>query len=104
MAKHYVLLICGSGASSGFMAANIRKAASGRGMEIKVEARSEATVEDYVDEIDCLMIGPHLAHITDEMEEICAGHDIKIGVVDKEAYAKLNGEKALDQILAMFGE
>ena len=104
MAKHYVLLVCGSGASSGFMAANIRKAASARGMEIKVEARSEASVEDYVDEIDCLMIGPHLAQIVEEMEEVCAGHDVKIAVVDKDAYARLNGEKALDQILALFGE
>ena len=38
------------------------------------------------------------------MEEVCAGYPIKIGVVDKDAYAHLNGEKALDQILAMFGE
>ncbi len=30
MAKHNVLLVCGSGASSGFMAANIRKAASAK--------------------------------------------------------------------------
>ena len=28
MKKHNVLLVCGSGASSGFMAANIRKALS----------------------------------------------------------------------------
>ena len=33
MAKHDILLVCGSGASSGFMAANIRKAASARGLE-----------------------------------------------------------------------
>lgn len=58
MKKHNVLLVCGSGASSGFMAANIRKAAAARGLSITVNARSESTVEDYVDEIDCLMIGP----------------------------------------------
>ena len=40
MAKHNVLLVCGSGASSGFMAANMRKAASARGIEITVNARS----------------------------------------------------------------
>ncbi len=102
--KHNVLLVCGSGASSGFMAANIRKAAAARGLAITVNARSEATVEDYVEEIDCLMIGPHLASILEDMEEICEGHDIKIGIVDRGAYAHLDGEKALDQILALFGE
>ena len=55
MTKHNVLLVCGSGASSGFMAANIRKAAKARGIDIAVNARSESTVEDYVDEIDCVM-------------------------------------------------
>ena len=104
MKKHNVLLICGTGASSGFMAANIRKAAAARGLEITVNARSESTVEDYVDEIDCLLIGPHLAHIIDEMEERCEGYDVKVAVIEKDTYARLNGEKALDQILALFGE
>ena len=99
MEKLRVLLICGSGASSGFMAANIRKAASSRGIEINVPARSESTVDDYVEDIDCLMIGPHLASIKEDMEEICEGYPIRIGVVDREAYAHLNGDKALDQIL-----
>lgn len=104
MKKHNVLLVCGSGASSGFMAANIRKAAKARNMEITVNARSEATVEDYVDEIDCLMIGPHLASLKEDLEETCAGYPIKVMVCDRDAYAHLNGEKALDQILESFGE
>ena len=92
MKKHNVLLVCGSGASSGFMAANIRKAAAARGLSITV------------DEIDCLMIGPHLASTLPDMEEICEGYDVKVGVIEQAAYARLNGDAALDQILGMFGE
>ena len=62
------------------------------------------TVEDYVDEIDCLLIGPHLAHHLEDMEERCEGYDVKVAVIEKDAYARLNGEKTLDQILALFGE
>jgi PTS system cellobiose-specific IIB component len=104
MAKHNVLLVCGSGASSGFMAANMRKAASARGIEITVNARSESTVEDYVDEIDCLRIGPYLAHLKQEMDERCECYELKVAVLEKDAYAHLNGDKALDQVLALFGE
>lgn len=104
MKKHNVLLVCGSGASSGFMAANVRKAAKARGIDITVNARSEATVEDYVDEIDCLMIGPHLTSLKGEMEEICEGYDVKVAVITQDAYAHLDGDKCLDQILALFGE
>lgn len=86
------------------MAANIRKAAKKRGIEITVNARSEATVEDYVDEIDCLMIGPHLASILDDMQEICEGYPIKVAVMKPEYYSHLDGDMALDHILSLFGE
>ena len=104
MAKHNVLLVCGSGASSGFMAANIRKAAAARGLEITVTASSESEVLNYVEDIDCLMVGPHLATVIPSLEEDIEGYDIKIDIIDKDAYAKLNGDMALDQILALFGE
>ena len=82
MAKHNVLLVCGSGASSGFMAANIRKAASARGLEITVTARSESEVLNYVEDIDCLMVGPHLATVIPSLEEDIEGYDIKIAIID----------------------
>ena len=102
--KHNVLLVCGSGASSGFMAANIRKAAKARGIEMTVNARSESTVEDYVDEIDCLMVGPHLASTLPDLEEICEGYPIKVAVMKPEYYSHLDGNMAVDHILELFGE
>lgn len=102
MQKLNVLLVCGSGASSGFMAANIRKAAAKRGIDININARGEAEIENYIDEIDCLMVGPHLAYLLDEVNEIANGRDVKIVMVKPEYYSTLNGDKALDQILSLF--
>jgi len=97
-----VLLVCGSGASSGFMAANIRKAAAKRGIDMTVTARSEAEIENYIDEIDCLMVGPHLAYLVEELDEMYADKDIKFALMKPEYYATLNGEKALDHIMSLF--
>lgn len=102
--EYNVLLVCGSGASSGFMAANIRKAAAARGLTMKVNARSESEVLNYVDEINCLMVGPHLASNFDSIVEDCEGYDIKCAIIAKETYSRLNGEAALDQILELFGQ
>lgn len=102
MKKLIVLLVCGSGASSGFMAANIRKAAAARGLEITVNARSESEIENYIDEIDCLMIGPHLAYLLDEVDEIVGNTKVKVELMKSDYYATLNGEKALDHILSLF--
>lgn len=102
MKKLNVLLVCGSGASSGFMAANIRKAALARGVEIDIKARGEAEIENYVEEIDALMVGPHLAYILDEIEEYIGDHDVKVILMKANYYSTLNGDLALDDLLKEF--
>ena len=83
MKKLSVLLVCGSGASSGFMAANMRK----------------AEIENYIDDIDALMVGPHLAYILDEVEEYKNGRDVKVILMKGEYYSTLDGAKAIDHLL-----
>lgn len=99
MEKLNVLLVCGSGASSGFMAANIRKAAAENGLDIKITARGESEIENYIDEIDALMVGPHLAYILDEVEEYVGDADVKVILMKPEYYSTLNGQQALDHLL-----
>lgn len=97
--KLSVLLVCGSGASSGFMAANMRKAAAKEGLSIDIKARSESEIENYIDEIDALMVGPHLAYILDEVEEYKNGRDVKVILMKPEYYSTLNGEKAIAHLI-----
>ena len=99
-----VLLVCGSGASSGFMATNINKAAKKKGVTCKVKARSQNEVDSYIDEIDCIMVGPHLKYAVPELEEKAKGKDVKVAIMKKSYYAMLDGEKALDHILSLFEE
>jgi len=103
IAELNVLLVCGSGASSGFMAANIRKAAAAKGLSIKVAARSESEIEDYIDEIDALMIGPHLAYLMDDVDEITQGSKAKILLMKPDYYATLDGEKAIAHLMDELG-
>ena len=100
MKKLNVLLVCGSGASSGFMAPNMRRAAVARGVEMDIKARSESEIENYVDEIDALMVGPHLAYILDEVEEYIGDNDVKVILMKPEYYSTLDGDKALDHLIA----
>lgn len=97
-----ILLVCGSGASSGFMASAIRKAASKRGIDLTITARSEAEIENYIEDIDCLMVGPHLAYILDDIDKIVGDRDIKVTMVEARDYATFNGENALNQLLSLY--
>lgn len=100
MAKN-ILLICGSGASSGFMAAAIRKAAKKRGEEVTVKASSESQLDERINEIDYLLIGPHLSYMLEELEKHTKEKNVKVAVIPQATYGTLNGERALDLILNM---
>ena len=71
---------------------------------MKITSRSESEIENYIDEIDALMIGPHLQYLEDEMEERCEGTDVKVILMKPEYYSVLNGEKAIDHLLSVVGE
>jgi len=94
-----ILLVCGSGASSGFIAQSMRKAAKIRNLEAKIKAVSDAELMDFADEIDVLMIGPHLKCREEEIREKLTGFNISIGIIDKNFYGSMNGEGVLDQAL-----
>ncbi len=96
-----VLIACGSGASSAFMAMAVRKAAAKRGLCVQVKARSEAEIESYIDEIDAVMLGPHLSGYYDSLKKRYADR-IKVMLIDPDCYATLDGELVLDQILREF--
>ncbi|MBT9432885.1 PTS sugar transporter subunit IIB [Candidatus Sodalis endolongispinus] len=98
MKKLNILLICGSGASSGFLAANISKEAAKRQLDCNIVARSEAEVESYLQEIDCLMVGPHLKYLIPELEDKVATMNIKVILMEKSYYSLLDVAKALDYL------
>lgn len=94
-----VILCCGSGASSGFMATNIKKAAKKRGIEMDVFARGESLLESYLDDVDAVMIAPHLMAEKDEIARRCG--DVPSEVISRQAYGMLDGDAVLNQILKL---
>ena len=99
-----ILLVCGTGASSGFMAKNIRQAAKTRGYNISIKARGDAEVEDYIEEIDVLLVGPHLRYMLQDLEEIADPYDVPVRIIPEEAYGSLDGNAVIDLLLSEFKE
>lgn len=91
-----ILIICGGGASSGFLAQSMRKAAKQQGEEVSVLARSESELEDYVENVDVVLIGPHLKYMEEEITKKASKHDVKVAMIDQLIYGTLDGAKALD--------
>ncbi len=95
----HVLLLCGSGASSGFMAANMKREAMKMNLNLTVIARSESEIDDYIDDCDCVMLGPHLKYLYDGfLEEF--GKQKKIILMNSDYYSKLDGKRAIEHMLS----
>lgn len=93
-----VLLVCGTGASSGFMAKNIRKAAKSKGKDINVKARSDSELDEYIEEIDLLLVGPHLKYMISDLESAAALYNVPVEIIKEESYGSLDGDAVLEQI------
>lgn len=99
-----ILLACGIGASTGFMAAGMRKVAKQKGLDVKVNAVSKSQVMEYVDKIDILLLGPHFAAEVSKYQEALKEHNIKVMSIDPDNYACLDGESILEDALELYNE
>jgi PTS system cellobiose-specific IIB component len=96
-----ILIVCGAGASSGFIAQRMRKAAKSRGIEAQIDARSEAELEEHIADADVLLVGPHLKYMIDEVTETATRHGVKTALLPQKIYGSLDGAGALDLALSL---
>ena len=94
-----MLLVCSSGASSGFIAKNIRSAAKDKGLNLDIVARSDTAIDDYIEEIDLLLVAPHLSFMVDDLKQYCKDEHVKLAIVPKEAYGNMDGNAIVDFII-----
>ena len=95
-----ILLMCGAGASSGFMAQAMRKAAKAEGLtDLEIIARSDSEMMSNLKGTDLIMFGPHLAYKEDALAKDLAPHNIPYCFIDRDAYGSIDGKAALKQAL-----
>jgi PTS system cellobiose-specific IIB component len=80
----------------------MRKEAAKLGLDWEITARSEGEVENYVDKANCIMVGPHLAYLVEELTERYQNRDIKIALMNKSYYSILDGAAALKHIQSLY--
>lgn len=91
-----VLLCCGAGMSSGFLASNCRKEAKKKKLNVTVEARSYSEAAELLPTIDVLLIGPHYAKDADHFKELAEPCGTAVAVIPQDIYATLDGARLID--------
>lgn len=94
-----ILLVCGGGASSSFVAQNVKKASVNNNIEAEIEAIGETELEDYIEGNDIVLFGPHLKYLEESLKETCEYYNVPYQFIAEEHYAKMDGEAILKKVL-----
>lgn len=92
MPKYPILLCCGAGMSSGFLANSAQKAANKKNTGMTIVAKSQSVVEDIIEDYVLLLLGPHYKSHLNEFEEMAAPFGIPVAVIPQEIYGSLDGD------------
>ncbi|MDJ0324098.1 PTS sugar transporter [Cryobacterium sp. PH31-AA6] len=94
-----ILVVCGAGASSTFVALRMRQTAVARGLALDVSAGSESDLPDALDGVDVLLVGPHLAPRFDEFTAQAERLGVGCALLPSTIFTARDGNDALDLAL-----
>jgi PTS system cellobiose-specific IIB component len=98
-----ILVVCGAGASSTFVALKVRKAAAERDLDVVVQAGSADQLETF-DAVDVVLVGAHLVGASlsggiKALTQRAVAVGASVAVLPAVSPAALDGDEALDLAL-----
>ena len=94
-----IVVVCGAGASSTFVAVKLRSAAAARGLTLEVAAGSASQLDSLAG-IDVVLVGAHLAAVVPELRARAGATGTAIAVLPPVSPAALDGAAALELALS----
>jgi PTS system cellobiose-specific IIB component len=94
-----IIVVCGAGASSTFVAVKLRSAAAARGMQVDVAAGSASQLDSLAG-VDVVLVGSHLEAAVPGLRTRAVATGTAVAVLPPVSPAALDGSSALDLALS----
>lgn len=95
MKKAY--LFCSAGMSTSLLAQKMQEEANQRGLEMEILAYPISEVDNFISDIDVIVLGPQVRFLADEISGKSNGKPVV--VLPMNIYGLMDGAKALDVTL-----
>lgn len=94
-----ILLSCAGGFSTSLLVNKMKEAAKAEGKEYEIKAVAAAQVEDIIekDAPDCILIGPQIKYMEDQLKADANKHDIPLEAIGMQDYGTMNGKNVISQ-------
>jgi cellobiose PTS system EIIB component len=90
-----ILVVCGAGASSTFVAQRLRHAAHDQGLAYSAFAGTELSLPIDLDAADVVLVGPHLVHALARIERDAALRGTTVVLLPPDIFTDLDGTRTL---------
>ena len=90
-----ILVMCGAGASSTFVAQRLNRALADAGMPHTGWAGSQSSLLHDIDTADMVLLGPHLADTIEEIRSLTAPQGAPVQLLPEDINSDLDGTRAL---------
>lgn len=96
-----IKLFCSAGMSTSMLVNKMKDEAEKRGIEVFIEAYSETTMIEHLENVDVVLLGPQISYKLPEAKKIFEPKNIPVEVINMQDYGTMNGAKVLDMALNM---
>ena len=96
-----ILVVCGAGASSTFLASRIRSLATERGLALPARAARPIDLSSRLADATVLLVGPHLEASFAVLKAEAAAHSVPAGLLPSTAFGPEGATDALAQALSL---
>ena len=106
MAKKTIMLVCSAGMSTSLLVTKMQKAAEAKGIDSDIFAVAASDADNNLanKDVDVLLLGPQVRFMKADFEKRLEPKGIPLDVINMADYGMMNGEKVLDQAIALIGE
>ncbi|WP_203580613.1 PTS sugar transporter subunit IIB [Microbacterium hibisci] len=98
-----ILVVCGAGASSTFVAQRVRHAAHAEGLDYSAFAGTEQSLPIDLDAADVVLVGPHLGHALARIERDAAARGTTVVLLPPDIFGDRDGTRTLALVHAATG-
>lgn len=95
-----ILVVCGAGVSSTFLAGRIRDLASSRGLDITAAAVGQEQLAARLPRAAVLLVGPQLADRFPQLQALALSSGVAVALLPATAFGPDGAEAALDLALS----
>lgn len=90
-----ILVVCGAGASSTFVAQRVRRAAHDRGLPYSAAAGTVRSLPIDLDAADIVLVGPHLAPDLERIQQDAATRGVCVVLLPEDVFTDRTGTRTL---------